>query len=248
MVTPKTTFSDILSQTSALNFVLQRYGLPTGCFNKPIKSTCTKRGMDIYFVTEILKAFEDTSNFPKKELVRFSIPIIINYLQRTHRFYLNNRLPEIEQSIFHLLNSYQHSHPLLMELLIFFYDYKEHLTQHIEIEESTLFPYINSLCEMEEDGISIHFLTCKIRGYCINNFIKAHSDTEDELKNVKKIVQRYKPDSTTISSYRILLTQLSVFEHDLHIHAQIENEVLVPKALKLENELKNKLKSKRAAN
>jgi len=247
MITSNTTFSDILSQNTVPGFALQRYNLNADCFDKPIKSICTERGVDCYFITEIIRAFEDTDNFPKKELVRFSIPIIIDYLQRTHKFYLNNRLPEMEQSIIHLLNSDQHNHPLLMQLLTFFYDYKEHLTQHIEIEESTLFPYINSLCEMEVDGISLHFLTCKIRRYCINDFIKAHNNIEDELKNVKKIVQRYKPDSTTISSYRILLTQLSVFEHDLHIHAQIENEVLVPKALKLENELKNRINSKRAA-
>ena len=66
-------------------------------------------------------------------------------------------------------------------------------------------------------------------------------DTEDELKDIRETMRLYQPPATNESLYRILLTQLETFEQDLHVHARIEEEVLIPKALKLESELQSRI-------
>jgi len=242
MVDSNTSFSDALSQNQTLVFAFQRYGFDIGDNDKNIKDTCIEKGVNYRFFIEILNAFEDSAAFPKKELEQFPIDVIIDYLQRTHKQYLNKRLPEIEQSIFHLLEGYQHNHSLLMQLLNFFYDYKTHLTNHIRQEEEKLFPYIKTLCEIENGTKSLHLIDYKIKRYCVNDFIDQHDDTESELKNVRKTIRIFSPDESSISPYRILLTQLRLMEQDLYIHAQLEDEILMPKALKLENDLKDNLK------
>jgi regulator of cell morphogenesis and NO signaling len=77
--------------------------------------------------------------------------------------------------------------------------------------------------------------------YSIAEFLKDHHDTEDELKDIREAIRLYQPPSTNESLYRILLTQLETFEQDLHVHALIEEEVLIPKALKLESEVRSRM-------
>ena len=77
-----------------------------------------------------------------------------------------------------------------------------------------------------------------MKSYSISTFIAEHNDMENDLAEVRKVIVDYSPAySITPFPYRIFLIQLQLFENDLRKHAQIEDEVLVPKALHLENEL-----------
>ncbi|HPI81341.1 MAG TPA: iron-sulfur cluster repair di-iron protein, partial [Cyclobacteriaceae bacterium] len=52
----------------------------------------------------------------------------------------------------------------------------------------------------------------------------------------------YKPPSDGCTSYRILFAKLQEFQLDLHQHLHLENNILFPKALKLEKELRKRRK------
>jgi regulator of cell morphogenesis and NO signaling len=88
-----------------------------------------------------------------------------------------------------------------------------------------------------------HFSTFLLarRDYSIDRFINEHHDTEDELKDIRQTIRLYDPPQTNASLYRILLSQLQAFEQDLYVHAHIEEEVLIPKALAMEKELNAQL-------
>ena len=51
----------------------------------------------------------------------------------------------------------------------------------------------------------------------------------------------YNPPPANQMLYRTLLTQLELFEQDLHVHALMEEEVLIPKALIIETALNERL-------
>jgi iron-sulfur cluster repair protein YtfE (RIC family) len=52
---------------------------------------------------------------------------------------------------------------------------------------------------------------------------------------LKKHIVRAQQSAYEIFPFKVLLKQLDEFEKDLRIHAKIEDEVLIPKALELEN-------------
>jgi regulator of cell morphogenesis and NO signaling len=89
-----------------------------------------------------------------------------------------------------------------------------------------LFPYIKAL---------YHRLDIR-SDFSIKHFIEHHSDTvELQISEVKKHIVRAQQSAYEIFPFRVLLKQLDEFEKDLRIHAKIEDEVLIPKALELEN-------------
>jgi regulator of cell morphogenesis and NO signaling len=217
---------------------MQRYQLdPLPNTHLPIQP-----GVDNEFIAALLHSFEERS-FTAADFEPYRIGLIVDYIQRTHSFYLQKKLPEIAQSILLMSDHYESNHPILLILQSFFQRYCQELTTHIDEEERLLLPYI---VKLNNAGLGpYHFSEYVMAGYrySIAEFLKDHHDTEDELKDIRETIRLYQPPATNESLYRILLTQLEAFEQDLHVHARIEEEVLIPKALKLESDLQNRILS-----
>lgn len=192
------------------------------------------------FIATLLRVF-DEKLFSARDFETFPIGMIVDYIQRTHVYYFEKKLPEIEQSILLLSGHYESHHPILVTLQNFFHRYILDLSEHISAEEQLLLPYIRVLRDAEKTPADFSSFVLARRDYSIARFLNDHHDTEDELKDIRQTIRLYDPPQTNESLYRILLTQLQLFEQDLSIHAHIEEEVLIPKALKMEKDLNAQL-------
>jgi regulator of cell morphogenesis and NO signaling len=216
--------------------VMQRYA-----------TSSLQTGANKEFIAALLRVFEEKV-FNAREFDGFAVPLIVDYIQRTHIYYLEKKLPEIEQSIVLLTGYYESQHPILLALQNFFLHYVQDLSEHIRAEETSLLPYIGLLqnAAQSANGFSRFLLA---RGeYSVDRFLSEHHDTEDELKDIRQTIRLYEPPATNESLYRILLSQLQTFEQDLCVHAHIEEKVLIPKAKTLEKDLHNQLLTHSAAN
>ena len=187
------------------------------------------------FILVLLKMFEEEGSFPEEELNRFSLEVIVDYITRTHGYYLAKRLPEMEQSIELMLLDCSDKHPLLLKLRNFYAQYQSDLTRHIQIEEKSVLPYIRLLLEAKAKGYDSQTFTTVSKNYSLRKFIESHADTEGDLQQIREVIQNYSPLHTNQTPYRILLTQLQLFETDLSVHAIIEDRVLIPRAIELED-------------
>lgn len=192
------------------------------------------------FISTLLRVFEEKV-FAAGEFESYPVEIIIDYIERTHIFYFEKKLPEIEQSILLLSGHYEVHHPILAALRNFFNRYVQDLSEHIQAEEKLLLPYVKALCKAQESPSDFSTFIVARRDYSIGKFLNEHHDTEDELKDIRQTIRLYDPPQTNESLYRILLTQLQAFEQDLCVHAHIEEEVLIPKALAIEKDLNAQL-------
>ena len=187
-------------------------------------------GVQPEFLLALLEVFEDRQSFKPEGFNRFSLGVIVDYLRKTHTYYLNKKLLEIEQSIHLLVNAYPSAHPLLLLLHDFYVDYKSHLIKHIDMEERELLPYIVHLEQMAEGKGALATAST----ITVQQFIDQHHDTEKDLEEVRNAILHYSPPTTNQTLYRILLSQLQVFEKDMEVHALMEDDVLLPRALELE--------------
>jgi len=220
--------------------VMQRYAINPNPASGYFRAQAPLDEINKEFIASLLRSFEE-STFNATEFEPYSLELIVDYIQRTHAFYLQKKLPEIEQSISLLSTLYTSDHPILVALRSFFHRYCQDLTEHIADEEKNLLPYIVLLRQAADSPkhFSEYIFAC--RSYSISKFLSGHHDTEDELRGIRQTIRLYEPPATNESLYRILLAQLQSFEQDLQVHAHIEEEVLIPKAQKLETELNGRL-------
>lgn len=70
------------------------------------------------------------------------------------------------------------------------------------------------------------------------DFLLHHSDDlENEIHLFVKKLETIAASYDDNFAFRMMITRLSVFELDLRIHGKIEDEVLMPLALQLENDV-----------
>ena len=221
------------------NFLLRQimYRYKDGVHISYTNHGLTQLGLNASFIFTLVKAFEDENEFPEHDLNRFSLNTILDYVHKTHSFYLNRKLPEIEQSISLLSENYAHQHPLLLLLRNFYTKYAAHLQQHILDEDKKLLPYILYLKEAVEKQLDMTYFFMRTKSCSLKKFIVGHLDTEDDLSGIRKVILSYDPPQTNQTPYRILLMQLKAFEKDLRVHALIEDRILIPRAITLEAEL-----------
>ena len=84
--------------------------------------------------------------------------------------------------------------------------------------------------------------------YSIEAFEAHHREEDDEMIGIRELTDNYHVDRNTGTYTKVLFSELENFEKELHIHARIENEILFPKALKMEEDVKNQLSQKIALN
>lgn len=177
-------------------------------------------------------AREGVTEFPKELIRQVAIPDMLQALKKSHGNYLNIKLPEIEQSIYNLYSKQADSDNILLMLCGFFISYQKKLVAHIQYEEVFLFPYIESLLELQKSGAPID--RERFGNFTLKQFFENHSNLEEDLNEVRNKITENIAGLKTPLAFRIFITQLEHFEKDLAIHAVLEDDVLLPRLVELE--------------
>ncbi len=236
MITTYTTPALITKQNRTAEHIFNRYKINANSIEEIATNTALKE-INPNFLVTVLNVFCDYKKINLKLFENYSLPIIIDYLIRSHTYYSEKIIPEIGQSITQLLNNYEKGHPLLEILYKFYFKYKVDLEAHFKDEESGLFTYGSTLYKAVYFKKNCSFFIEFLQQNSIRDFIDTHTDTTDDLKNITSILLEYTPPKTNETSYRILLEKLKNFVQDLEVHAFIEDEVLLNKLYALEQRI-----------
>lgn len=179
--------------------------------------------LDIQFVLQLMELYSDIRQFDPKAFGQFSLSTVLEYLERTHAFYEVSLLPRMEQSI-RSINQLFPEHAIAQVLAAFFKNYRNELFEHIELEESQLFPYARRLAH---GGAG--------RDYSVAEFRAVHDHhIEDSLHRVIDLMETDHPEVTRSFAYRTFKNLLEQFRLDLSVHHLIEERVLLQKLVEME--------------
>lgn len=236
MISKTASVHEIISGDKVLESVIERLGFEKRNLHAPLDDLCVEHGTDVDFVILIIKAFSEGCPFPAEELKSFRIELILDYLRKTHNFYLNKKIPEIELSFTSMCKNFSFSHPQLLVLAKLFMDYKRDLVEHIQDEEYVLFPYIEELIKVKKKGRDVRSLG--LDRYSIGDFHDEHHHEEEILTQIRETIEaRFRKNKVPLP-FRVFTNQIEALEVDLLVHARIEDEVLIPLASILEHDVK----------
>ena len=238
MITKTDLFSSIINNNKSISSVLDLFGVGEVDYNRTIEEVGLALSINPDFMVAIIKAFDQDSKPDKKLLMSFPLETILDYLKKTHRYYLDKKIPEIELSLLDIIRQNNQEDSVLVALGNLFIAYKKKLIDHIKSEEDELFPYIEFLITQFRGDFNYTVAQKIISKFTIQHFEESHSNVEEAIERTRETIVRYSPQKSFVMSYRIFLNQLDLFEKELHRHSIIEDEVLVPKALQIEDFVK----------
>lgn len=237
-ITKNMKMADVIHLNYLSTTVINRFGIKLGFGDQTIEEVCKKNRINVNFFLEIINAFHYPDYFPCEQLKGFSVKLIVDYLRESHRFYIENKIPHIENQIDNLLINCQGQNENLILLKNFFKEYSNEFKIHIETEDKKVYPYVLMI---EKAFLSTEITPEQyeqIKDYSIDFYADEHSDIEEKLFDMKNIIIKYLTPPLDDNTYNNVLFELFKLEKDLNDHSIIEEKVLVPKIKNMEKRLK----------
>jgi regulator of cell morphogenesis and NO signaling len=101
-------------------------------------------------------------------------------------------------------------------------------------EENILFPYVKQLEQAAADGRPRPRAPFGTVGNPVRMMMFEHDTAGDLLRELRAAAADYAAPADACVSYLMLYEALEGFEKDLHQHIHLENNVLFPRAVELE--------------
>ncbi len=216
LFTPNMKLADMVASNHSLVLILQRFNIQLGFGEKSIREVCKQYGIPDSFFLLICNVYTHPEYLPtQEEIAGTDMSPLIPYLIASHNYYLDERIPHIENHLRKIADACLPVHRDTLQK--FFIDYKEEVVKHFQYEEVTVFPYIEKLNKGE-----------KSKGYSIHQFEKNHSNIEDKLGDLTNIILKYLPGDIMPKERISLLFDIFQLSADLNTHAVIEDKILIP--------------------
>lgn len=218
--------------------VFKKYGIDFCCGGKKsLKQACEEKGLDVDIVeAELENPVQATS--AANDYNRWEPDFLADYIYNQHHLYYYNELPVLKGLITKVTQHHGGHHPQLKYMYSLFGQLVQELDTHFMKEEKIVFPFIKALVIAKRTGDfdalnSQPSITDPIRIMEVD-----HDNAGEILAQMNKLSNDYTPPADACNSFQFLYKKLKDLEEDLHQHIHLENNILFPKALRLEKELR----------
>ena len=222
---PNTKLSDLICENYDLLLVITRFGISLGFGEKSIREVCEDNKVNTNTLMAVINALINRPEHPSETVLSdLSAPSLINYLRKSHNYFLEFRLPLLRQDLFAALTNCPSE--VVFVIRQFYDEYVEEVRKHMSYEEKTVFPYVEKLLGGKLD---------KRSHYRIDIFSKRHDQIELKISELKNLLIKYYPTS---SGYELNSVLHDIFssEDDLSAHNFVEDHLFVPLIRKIEKE------------
>lgn len=209
--------------------------------DKTLEQVCVAKGLDPAKVFQHFELLRKNQDFDLAQLAQYPVEILVSLLRHSHQLFIKQKLPFLYETIAEMDEKKFFNPELARDLKMVFPIFAEDFIKHIFEEEDTLFGYIHMLlqCTREIENPGLLFFLLKSKG--IRSFSMHHEAHDHEMSGIRSLTDNYAlPADVDLFTF-ILFRELEDFEDQLRKHAQIENILLFPKALQLENEVRWRL-------
>ena len=229
------TVGEIAAQNPASVRVLERHGIDYCCGGKlPLAEACRARGIAAEELIAELERAAAGAPQDARDWSSAALAELIDHILSTHHAYLRTELPRLDGMLARVLNAHSEKHGAsLVPLGRTFAALRDELESHMAKEEMVLFPMIRKIEGARESGGTQP-------SHCgsINNPIRVmeheHASAGQALETMRSVTANYTLPEDACNTYRALFTGLDELEKDLHRHIHLENNILFPRAARLE--------------
>jgi len=207
--------------------------------NRPLTEACALAGIDVDDVLDMLAEVTEATAEDKGSLdfQNASLPELITHILGTHHVFTKSEMDRLQLLADKVLAAHGGNHPELIHLDELFTRLCADLKPHMFKEEQILFPYIVAMAEAAEQNRAVALAPFGTVNNPIRMMMMEHDTAGQILRELRALTSDYKVPADACVSYQTLYQALEKFEKDLHQHIHLENNILFPKALALENAL-----------
>jgi regulator of cell morphogenesis and NO signaling len=237
-VTTEKTVRDWTLEQPGATRVFEKLGIDYCCGGKQtLEQACRAANVSVDEVLDALNAAQPSQQVFTKEINWQTRPLtdLISHIKNIHHKYTREEIARLGPLFDKVCSVHGERHPELFELRATFQGLAQELTTHLMKEEMVLFPYME---RMEASVIQRKPILPPPFGTVRNPVAMMeheHASAGTALRALRTSSNNYAPPSDACVSYETLYRGLAELEADLHQHIHLENNILFPRAIALEN-------------
>ncbi len=160
---------------------------------------------------------------------------LIRHIVERHHTWLRGELPAIAQLIRHTIEKAGHARARPFgEIERLFRKFQRETENHLKKEESVLFPLIEKLESRVASGVGPESQSFGPLRNPVQFMTEDHELAERLLAKMKEMVVEDAAAPDLAAERSALLERLKTVEADLEIHVKLEDQILFPRAIRLE--------------
>lgn len=232
-----TTLRAIALEHPATIRVFEQFQLDYCCGgNRPLGEVCAEKCIAAEIVLAALA--EAVHDKPGAEDYSHATPAqLIRHIVGTHHAYVRSELPRLQAMAERVATKHGPLHPEATLIERNLAQLAEDLIFHLNKEERILFPYIEGLEQSCKDNAAPPSACFGSVESPIQQMVHEHEGAAALLEEMRTATQGFTPWPGACPTTGGLYYGLKAFESDLHRHVHLENNLLFPRAIALEQEL-----------
>ena len=167
----------------------------------------------------------------------WKISFLIDYIINVHHAYTHMAIPSIENSLDLIVEVQQNKNTDASKILSLFHELSALLIAHSHHEEEIIFPYIRQIESTHRRRETYGNLFVRTLRKPLSNIGKEHEEIISVLDEMGKLTNNYTSSPGASVLQIALYHKLKEFHTDMQQHIYLEDQILYPKAIVMEEEL-----------
>ncbi len=224
------TIREIAVTNPAAVRVFESFGIDYCCGGgKSLEEACAQQGVPIEKVLESLAAPQPAAAGDADQWQDATLTALIAHIVGKHHGFVRRETPRLLALLQKVQETHGASHRELQPIEEAFDALARELEVHMFKEEKILFPYVQRLEAGSATRPPFGTVANPIR-----MMVAEHDSAGELLKRIRSASGNFVTPHDVCPTYEVLYRGLEEFERDLHRHVHLENNILFPRAVKLE--------------
>jgi len=231
------TIGEMVAENYRTAPVFKKYGIDFCCKGgRTVEDACAQKGID---PAPLLADLEVATALPTGDIPDFKtwpLDELADHIEQVHHRYVEEAITQLRPFLDKVCKVHGDHHPVLFQIQEEFYTGAGELAQHMKKEELVLFPHIRRMAKAKKAGEPIPPAPFGTVRNPITMMMDEHEAEGDRFERISALTEGYNPPEWACNTFRVSYALLKEFQDDLHTHIHLENNILFPKAMEMEQE------------
>lgn len=204
--------------------------------HQSLAEACAKAGVAVDGVLDSLRKIETSEpNSDTGEWQNASLSALITHIVEKHHIFTREELERLDALLNKVCGVHGQNHPELFDIQSEFKKLRSDLEPHMLKEEYVLFPYVTLLEQTKVQNAPVPRAPFGTVRNPVRMMIAEHDAAGDILRAIRQMSSDFTVPPDACISYQTLYRALMELEADLHQHIHLENNILFPQAVEIED-------------
>jgi regulator of cell morphogenesis and NO signaling len=236
-IEPNITVGELALEIPGATRIFEKVGIDYCCGGKrSLGEACSIAGVSVEeMMTSLQFAGVTQPRTRQPTFLDASLSELIDHIVEEHHAFTRTEIHRLLDLLNKVCIAHGPHHSELGKLKVLFETLSDELEPHMLKEERVLFPYVIGMEEAIRNSRSVPTPPFGSVANPVRRMMTEHDNAGELLKQMRLLTSNYTTPPDVCYSYHTLYQALAELEKDLHQHIHLENNILFPRAIELED-------------